>query len=173
MKNLKQTGIAAALASGLLASGLANAIPYDLNITGGGLNLSYTDLRIGNDNFDYYKTTALADGDVTVQILFSDAAGDLDLNLYDAFTTSLGGSFTTTDNELLTYSFNAGDMFFIRVNWFANPMTGVDTDQFDPNEGFATASVLANGSVPSPATLALLGIGAAGIGYRRRKSKAS
>jgi hypothetical protein len=114
-KNLTVLANRAALLLALLTPGLASAIPYDMTITGAGLNLSYTDLRIGVDEVDWYKMTAITDGLVFVDIFFSDSAADLDLRLYDETQTFLDGSLSVTDDEQVSASFLAGDMFFARV----------------------------------------------------------
>lgn len=173
-KGVKVLGHRAALLLALLTPGLAVAIPYDMTISGAGLNLSYTDLRIGEDGLDWYKATAATDGSVFVDIFFLDSLADLDLALFDAAESFLAGSFSVTDNEQVSASFSSGDIFFVRVNVFGT-LSGVDTDRFDPNESFSTASILEASDVPAPtgvpvpATLALLGLGLASISWKRRK----
>ncbi len=169
-KGLTVLGKRAALLLALLTPGLASAIPYDMAITGAGLNLSYTDLRIGGDEWDYYETAAITDGLVVVDIFFSDSAADLDLRIFDAAFATLAAAYSTSDNEQVSASFSAGDMFFVGVNVFGGTLAGVvDTDRFDPNDLAGTASVLGASDLPVPATLALFGLGLAGLAWTRRK----
>lgn len=167
---VKKIVLGGIVAFGITVPGVASAVPYDMNINGAGLSLSFVDLRIGSDDLDYYKGTTTANGTLTVDILFSDAAADLDLLLYNGAQGLVDSSVSVSDNEHVSGIFSAGDMFFIRVNIFG-ALPNSDTDQFDPNESFSTASVLTT-TVPEPGTLALFGLGLAGFGFARRRKAA-
>ncbi len=111
----------------------------------------YEDLSIhqsGND--DYYRFTASATGDVTFTARFSDAAGDIDMQVMDSAGNVLGSGTSVSDNETVTVSATAGDQLVVRVygyNGATNNYTlEIDqpdrVDDFEPNNTLAQAIVL-------------------------------
>jgi chitodextrinase len=76
---------------------------------------SLADLSIHQpDNDDWFTWTAEADGELTVDALFSHAGGDLTLELYDSGGL-VDSSTTATDNEQVTTTLIAGQTYRVRV----------------------------------------------------------
>ena len=72
-----------------------------------------------SNNDDWYKWTASGNGTLTVDALFSDALGNVDLQLYDSLgVTVLDSSTSITDNEQVSTSVVGGNMYLIRVFGF-------------------------------------------------------
>ena len=77
---------------------------------------------------DYYAID-LAVGDVlTVDFLFSDAEGDIDVDLYDPSGAWVDGSSSSSDDETLTYTADAAGAWVIRAELYSD--TGVHTGNF-------------------------------------------
>ena len=79
------------------------------------------------NNYDYFKFTPAYPGSLQVDILFVDAAGDLDLGFYDAAQHLLAISCGFVDNESITWPVYPGSNYFIRVD---NEWSG-DTNSYD------------------------------------------
>jgi subtilisin family serine protease/subtilisin-like proprotein convertase family protein len=70
------------------------------------------------DNDDYYRFTAVTSGALTADLLFSHAAGDLDLVLYNANGNELAFSGSSNDNEQIVFNVTAGQTYFLQVFGF-------------------------------------------------------
>ena len=68
-------------------------------------------------NEDWFKWTAPENGELTVDLVFSHAAGDLDMNLHvlDGQLRELGRAISKTDNERITEPVTAGKTYYIQV----------------------------------------------------------
>lgn len=137
----------------------------------------YADLTIDTSNdVDFFEITAAFDGALEVSIDFTDADGDLDLQLLNASGQVVDSSAGVTDQETVSAAASAGDVFYARVFGFSGatnayamtvdqpedgaggppPPTG---DRFEDNDTLATATVLA---ASDDATFDGLSIDAAG-----------
>ncbi|REK18073.1 MAG: hypothetical protein DWQ37_04915, partial [Planctomycetota bacterium] len=67
---------------------------------------------------DYFSFTADATGDITVQALFTDAEGDLDLYVYNSTPSQIGSSASANDNEEVTFAAVAGETYYVNVYGF-------------------------------------------------------
>lgn len=118
-----------------------------------------TGLNITDD--DYFEFIA---GGSTGQVdaTFSHAAGDLDVEIYEAtdLTTIHASATTTSDNESVTFATVPGDRYFVRVFEKSQQpgvlhsgydltvqTTGLVADGFEPNDTLATAINLSGGGV--------------------------
>jgi len=63
----------------------------------------------------WYQATAAREGTFTVEVLFSDAQGDLNLEVFDANQSPLAASQTTADAERVDLDVSAGDTLLIKV----------------------------------------------------------
>jgi hypothetical protein len=92
-------------------------------------------------------------------------------NGFDALVTFGDGSIANYDLPLTVFDFSNTDLVFFGIT----SETLIKTIDFGPYGGSITSSRffaldnLTIGSVPTPATLALFGIGLAGLGWSRRK----
>jgi hypothetical protein len=103
------------------------------------------------NNDDYYKFFAASTGTLNVDINFTHSQGDLDLYLYNSSQTLLAVSNGLTNNEHISYSVAAGQLYYIRVvgyNGATNPNYNLvidgpvilTQDRFEPNDSFAAAT---------------------------------
>ena len=68
-------------------------------------------------DFDWYEIELLTGDEITVDLTFFDAEGDVDLRLFqDPTTPSVASSLTTTDDESLTYTAVASATHYVRVH---------------------------------------------------------
>ena len=93
---------------------------------------TYTDLVVFKNISDDFFTVSVPDGgDLTVDVLFSTALGDIDCYLYDSSTVGttcgdkanfLDNGFTGSDNEQMTWSNTTGSTqtYYIQVNLWDN-----------------------------------------------------
>lgn len=108
---------------------------------------------------------------VTIDVLFIDANGDIDVYLYDdaACTNQVGYGGSTTDNEQLTYtntsgapvtltmktrswgSFDCND-YEVVISSVIDPCLSVVEDAFAPNHDCASAAPVTDGTYPGLAT---------------------
>jgi len=165
--------LAAAFVACLTLSRVAFAVPFELDVSGVGNDVSLSGLSVGsNDRSDFFGGTAAFDGTLAVEILFSDAAGDLDLYLFDGLGNLLGASASSSDDERVTADLLGGDDFVIEVRLFGAADV-VDPDPFEPNDSIDVPADLGTGAgepgieVPAPATLLLVLAGGAAFVRRR------
>jgi hypothetical protein len=118
----------------------------------------YEDLSIhAPDNDDFYKVTASADGTLSISLEFDNAAGDIDMRVFDSSQNQLAISNSIANREQVNIEALTGEQFFVQVygyNGATNedysllvdqpddlpPPTG---DAFESNDSFETASDLA------------------------------
>lgn len=74
-------------------------------------------LAVCSGDLDFYEVTAGMDGDLNIHLDFSDAAGDLDLHLYSG-TQIVASSFSSDDDEDITFAVTNGQTYKIRVKGF-------------------------------------------------------
>ncbi len=90
--------------------------------------------------------------------------------LYDFSVSMVGNDFTVLITEgastLLDVTFNDDSFPTGRIGLYTSSQPNVYFSNID----FTDNSTQEGGSIPAPTTLALLGIGLAGLGYRRKKS---
>ncbi|MEW5855245.1 MAG: PPC domain-containing protein [Myxococcota bacterium] len=110
---------------------------------------------------DYYRITLGAGETIQVDVLFTDADGDLDLRLRDSNQAVVASSTSTNDDENLTYTAATGGTFYIQVygwqgaandyvmNITVTQPAGCTDDNQEPNNGSAAARALPT----SPASL--------------------
>ncbi|HEY9647931.1 MAG TPA: clostripain-related cysteine peptidase [Chroococcidiopsis sp.] len=117
---------------------------------------SFGSLSLTDD--DWYKFTTLGDGSYTdtVQIDFSHAAGDIDMELVDANGAALRGSYSVGDREEISLDGLAAGTYFLHVYGFAgatNPfyeltvspppnLNAIAPDNFEPNDSQNNAADL-------------------------------
>ncbi len=80
--------------------------------------------------------------------------------------TLMSNGTTTLTTSFIDFTYNTADVDFLDIQIKALNST--------PNEAFAIDNIRINGDpIPEPATLALMGLGLAGIGYQRRRKQVS
>jgi subtilisin-like proprotein convertase family protein len=105
------------------------------------------------ENDDYYRFTASTTGLLTAEVQFSNAAGDIDMTLYDADQIHLRSSTSTSDIEQITWSVSAGETYYLQVYGYDGAINRNYTmqlsvgqppqgDRFEPNDTFAQATNL-------------------------------
>lgn len=126
---------------------------------------SYTSLRICPSDDDYYSVTVSPGDAVTVTLLFSDAEGDVDLEIVDSTGTTVAYSDSITDNEWATYTSSTGGTYLIYVYLYADDGTSIGNDYdmdvalgappvctedtYEDNDTDTTASAIAAGTISS------------------------
>jgi len=99
------------------------------------------------NNADYYRFTAGGDGTLSVNLSFSHAQGDVDVQLLSAAGTYLTGSGSTTDNESFSYPVTRATTYYVYVYGYAGALNpsyslsitapAVAPDRFEPNDSLA------------------------------------
>ena len=75
---------------------------------------------------DWFTWTAAASGSARIDVLFSDAQGDIDVRLYDANLNQIGGGFSATDNEVIVRNVTAGQRYFLEVYGWSGATNNYD-----------------------------------------------
>ena len=104
--------------SGINTSGTATDDQYEenddiLNATPTFENTVYTAVQLDEDWYQIDVTPGYER--VVVNLGFTNADGDIDLELYDSFGNFVYGSYSTTDNEQIDYTVSAGGTYYLRV----------------------------------------------------------
>lgn len=94
-------------------------------------------------------------------------AGDEFAIMFDTLLNSNAINFNITFDNITTSELSSWDSFEIYIN--PTFLSGSLTGQSDYSYGVGTHSNGTIGSIPEPASLALLGLGLAGIGFSRKK----
>lgn len=77
-----------------------------------------TNLGICENDDDFYAVNLSSGQAATINALFSDAEGDLDLRLIDPAGTQVASSLTVDDNESISYTPTQSGAFVVRVNLY-------------------------------------------------------
>lgn len=100
---------------------------------------------------------------VSIDIIGNDSSDDGRLLAYDAMNTLLAtyttGALGTGQVETALISRGSADIAYVIATGDANESDSISLDNLNYNSGV----------IPEPASIALLGLGIAGIGYQRRK----
>jgi hypothetical protein len=126
---------------------------------------SYTGLRICPSDDDYYAVAVGAGQAITVDLFFSDAEGDIDLEIIDPSGTSVAYSDSVTDDEHASYTSTSGGTYLVYVYLWADSGTSIGNgydmditvgappvcaeDTYEDNDTDTAASVITAGSIPS------------------------
>jgi subtilisin family serine protease/subtilisin-like proprotein convertase family protein len=106
-----------------------------------------------SENDDYYRFTAGASGALAVDLQFSHAVGDIDVELYDANGDYLDSSESTEDQERILLNVAQGQVYYLRVYGYEGETNASYTlqlhvtaappgDRLEPNDGFSQATNL-------------------------------
>ncbi len=90
------------------------ALDYRTYVGTGDLSLGRLSLAFQDD--DFYLWTAPSTGTLDVDVLFTHAQGDIDLELLDSFGQYVTQSNSTDDDEHVSIPVRGGDQFYIRVH---------------------------------------------------------
>ncbi len=101
-------------------------------------------------NGDFYRFTAAANGTLSVNVSFTHANGDVDIQLLSAGGSYLTGSGSVTDTESFSYGVTRGTSYVLNVYGYSGwlspnynmTLTGpaIPADRFEANNTFATAT---------------------------------
>ena len=115
---------------------------------------AYDSLTLTEDDDDWYVFDVCEGGNVQVDILFSNAQGNLDAWLYDGAVNYLDASFTSNDNESLTANDLRAQQVYVRVYSFGDEAdyqinitvtgcnAGLEPDRLEDNDTRETGEVL-------------------------------
>lgn len=119
-------------------------------------------LTVCSGDDDYYRYDLTAGDDVTVNVSFSDAEGDIDVQLLNPSGTTVASSATSTDNESFSYTAATTGPHTLRVFLYSDSgatpgnayalnfqVAGAATctaDAFEPNDSAAAAATLPAGT---------------------------
>lgn len=81
---------------------------------------TYSGLTACENDADFYAVNLTGSQTVTVQTLFSNAEGDIDLRLYDPNGTQVSSSVSVSDNESLTFTPTMSGLHVIEVTLYGD-----------------------------------------------------
>lgn len=98
-------------------------------------------------NEDWYKIHADASSNnITASIIFTHSDGDIDLRLYDSAGTLIGGSTSTSDDELINLGVTANNDYYLRV-YYDNASNSYDLWWDDVSAGTAAGDCTEEGNI--------------------------
>ena len=132
---------------------------------------NFPDLFVWKSDTDWYSISVPAGATLTVDALFINDDGDIDMELFDSCGgTSLDGSFSVTDNEQVMWTNTGGGTVAVRLNVYVFSSSAEDCNDYDMlvdievgDIGVKYCSANAN-STGSPADLAASGSASSGAG---------
>ena len=91
---------------------------------------SDTGLQLCPSDEDWFEVFGWAGDEITADIYFTDADGDIDMELFDSGGTLIDESATASDDESITWTVSSSDSFFLRVFFWSSspPAAGNDYD---------------------------------------------
>jgi hypothetical protein len=117
---------------------------------------------------DFYALSLTTGDQLTVSASFTNAEGDIDLELLDATGTAVASAGTTGNTETMTYTIPSSGTYYIRVFLYGDagstlgnsynlttsitgmpPPTGCVIDSFEPNDTMTAAPSVSMGSYPN------------------------
>jgi hypothetical protein len=119
----------------------------------GRLRLNDLSIHSASDrDFFRFQTAATGGSDHFVQVLFSHAQGDIDIQLYDANRNLLARAESVTDHERISMAGRPAGVYYLEVYGWSGATNSYDLivsapevlmpDRFEPNGTFGTASDL-------------------------------
>jgi len=112
---------------------------------------------------DWYSYYAAAGEELSIQVVFPNAAGDINVELYNPSGTWQSGSYSTTDNEYLTLNVPSTGFWKLRI-YLANddsnpgnnynlgvsyiPAANCVEDSYENNDSTSTATMVGGGPYP-------------------------
>jgi len=109
---------------------------------------------------DWYLFPAVTGDSIEFDLVFAHAEGDIDVDLYDPSGALVASSFTTTDDESITWPATADGDYTVEVylltdsggipgNYYDMTLAGITAscsdDTYEPNDDSAAATTLPNG----------------------------
>ena len=118
---------------------------------------NYLDLTITTGDEDWFEVDVCQGGTLSASIYFSDAEGDLELSLVSSADVSLDDSFSSTDDESVSYANASAGLYYLRVFGWQNAVNSYDLsisvtdcdpigllpDRLEENDTLQTAEILA------------------------------
>ncbi len=95
---------------------------------------------------DYYRFTAVADGEFDVHLNFTHSLGNLDLFIYDHNQNLIASSTSTTDNEEIHFHVHQNDSYYLVVRGVGGATNGYELDIDGPGDVIKT--VVSSTNVP-------------------------
>lgn len=138
-----------------------DAAGFATNVSAPSAMLASLSLHSGSD-VDFYKYVPVGTGIAKYELQFTNASGDINLQLLNAGGQVLASSTTTGNGEQIQFQADAGTVYFLRVFGAANPnytikVTGpeaISQDAQEPNNSLQTATMM-SGTSPTLSSLSL------------------
>jgi hypothetical protein len=113
--------------------------------------VALSELIITPGDEDFFAWRAARDGSLRVDILFSHAVGDLDLDLFNESMQRVGLSDSLTDNESVSHIVFAGQKLFVHVFGFQ-----ATTNTY-------SLEISGSATIPEPSSILLVGVSLAAL----------
>ncbi len=118
---------------------------------------TYENLVICPNNSDWFKIQVDRDTRITLDLLFTNARGDLDLHLMASATREVASSISQTDNEHLVYTTTEPATLYIYIKGYRGAsntytliyQTKKVDDAYEPNDNLVEAPLLTPGIYPN------------------------